>query len=170
MTHAAVETATGSAEAATRMLERLADQLGGRASVTAVFGEPVTCEGVTVIPVARAGFGFGGGAGRENSAAKTGEGGGGGGGAEVRPVGFIEIRIGTAVYRPIRDPWADIIVPLVALLAATTAPRLVRTIARRRNRKTWTGPRPAASTGSAGPLHRHASRSRPTSARRIDSI
>ncbi|WP_406405740.1 spore germination protein GerW family protein [Streptomyces sp. NBC_01643] len=118
------------AQASVTLLERLADKLGGCASVTAVYGEPVVSQGVTVIPVARIGFGFGGGAGREVATSKTGEGGGGGGGAGALPMGFIEIRDGTATYKPIRDPWADVVVPLTALLATIAAPRLARRLAK----------------------------------------
>jgi hypothetical protein len=131
---AAVEAATSSAATADRLLKRLADRLGGRASVTAVFGESVVCEGVTVIPVARVLAGFGGGAGRETVAGRTGEGGGGGGGAAARPLGFIEIRKGTAVYRPIRDPWAVVVAPWAILLAGTAATGFVRALAGRRGR------------------------------------
>ncbi|MFI8836349.1 spore germination protein GerW family protein [Streptomyces afghaniensis] len=122
------------AHASVTLLERLADKLGGRASVTAVYGEPVVSEGVTVIPVAQVGFGFGGGAGHEVGKDKTGEGGGGGGGAGARPVGFIEIKEGTATYKPIRDPWVDVVVPLAALLAGAAIPRLARRLAKRRFR------------------------------------
>lgn len=118
--------------ASVTLLERLADKLGARASVTAVFGEPVTSGGVTVIPVAEVGFGFGGGAGRETGAAKNGEGGGGGGGAGARPRGFIVIKDGTATYKPLRDPWADVVAPLAILLAVISAPRLVRRLAEHR--------------------------------------
>ncbi|WP_239085199.1 spore germination protein GerW family protein [Streptomyces halstedii] len=114
------------------LLERLADKLGGRASVTAVYGEPITSGEVTVIPVAEVGFGFGGGAGRETETGKIGEGGGGGGGAGARPHGFIEIKDGTATYKPLRDPWVDVIVPLAALLAGTALPRLARHLSKRR--------------------------------------
>ncbi len=54
------ETTGDTAEAATTLLERLADRLGGKASVTTIYGEPVACEGVTIIPVARVAFSFGG--------------------------------------------------------------------------------------------------------------
>ena len=47
-----------------RLVERLADKLGSSAHSTAVFGEPVERDGVTVIPVAKARWGFGGGGGR----------------------------------------------------------------------------------------------------------
>jgi uncharacterized spore protein YtfJ len=133
-TETAVRAADGAAEAAATLLERLADRLGGKASVTAVFGEPVACEGVTVIPVARVGFGLGGGAGRGVWTSRTGEGGGGGGGAEARPLGFIEVKGGTAAFKPIRDPWTDVVVPLAALAAGTVVPKLARAVARRRRR------------------------------------
>lgn len=116
----------GQAEMAARLLERLAEQLGGKASVRRAFGEPISAEGVTIVPVARAGFGFGGGTGGESGAEKVGAGGGGGGGAEVRPLGYIELRGGTAVYRPIRDPWVDVALPIAALLIGAAAPRAVR--------------------------------------------
>ncbi|AXK35028.1 sporulation protein [Streptomyces armeniacus] len=122
------------ANASATLLERLADKLGAQASAAAVYGEPVVRDGVTVIPVARVGFGFGGGAGREVGPAKTGEGGGGGGGAEARPLGFIEIRDGIATYKPIRDPWADVVIPLAALLLGTAAPKAFRAIARLQRR------------------------------------
>lgn len=117
--------------AATSLLERLAERLGGKASVTAVFGTPIVCDGVTVIPVARVGFGFGGGAGREIGTSKRGEGGGGGGGAEARPLGFIEVREGAAVFKPIRDPWVDVVVPLAALVLGTAGLRIARAVVRR---------------------------------------
>ncbi|NNN32875.1 sporulation protein [Streptomyces sp. S3(2020)] len=119
------------AHASVTLLERLADKLGGRASVTAVYGEPITADGITVIPVAKVAFGFGGGAGREVGATKSGDGGGGGGGAEARPLGYIEIRDGTATYKPIRDPWSDIVLPLAALVIGGAMPKILRSLRRR---------------------------------------
>ncbi|WP_340377067.1 spore germination protein GerW family protein [Streptomyces sp. SS7] len=134
MTETAEQAVDGSDDAAATLLERLADRLGGKASVTVVYGEPVVCEGITVIPVAKVGFGFGGGAGRESGAARTAEGGGGGGGVEAKPLGFIEIKDGTATFKPIRDPWVDVVVPLAALVAGTVAPKIARAIVKRRMR------------------------------------
>ncbi|GAA2628301.1 spore germination protein GerW family protein [Streptomyces vastus] len=125
------DTDLSAAHASVTLLERLADKLGGRASVTAVYGEPVTADGVTVIPVAKVAFGFGGGAGREVGAAKSGDGGGGGGGAEAKPLGYIEIRDGTATYRPIRDPWSDVVLPLAALVIGGAMPKILRSLRRR---------------------------------------
>ncbi|GGZ50701.1 hypothetical protein GCM10010387_51240 [Streptomyces inusitatus] len=115
-------------------LDRLADEISGRASVTIVYGEPVTTGGVTVIPVAEIGFGFGygGGSGHTAGAARTGEGGGGGGGVRARPCGFIEIKNGTAAYRPIRSPWLKVVVPVAALLAGAAVPGIVRRLTGRR--------------------------------------
>ncbi|MFJ3669371.1 spore germination protein GerW family protein [Streptomyces sp. NPDC090106] len=124
----------GAVDATVTLLERLAEKLGGKASVSAVYGEPITRDGITVVPVARVGFGFGGGAGKEAGAARSGEGGGGGGGVDARPLGYIEIKDGTAVYRPIRDPWLDIALPVAALLAGIVGSRSVRALARRRRR------------------------------------
>jgi uncharacterized spore protein YtfJ len=89
-------------ESRTTFVETLAERIGTRFGSTAVFGEPVEAEGVTVIPVARATWGFGGGTGTRPEAEGEGEGGGGGG--STSPVGFIELRDGRASFRPIVDP------------------------------------------------------------------
>ncbi|WP_329619112.1 sporulation protein [Streptomyces sp. NBC_01255] len=98
---------------------------------SAVFGEPVTSGGVTVIPVAGSAS-PGARAPRpqpsEPAPAKE------GGGAGARPRGHIEIKDGTATYRPFRAPWVKAAVPLAALLAGAVAPLLVRRLARRRPR------------------------------------
>ncbi|MFI9832174.1 GerW family sporulation protein [Streptomyces sp. NPDC051913] len=123
------------ARASTTLLERLAEKLGGKATVGAVYGEPITRDGVTVVPVARVSFGFGGGAGHESGAARSADGGGGGGGVDARPLGYIEIRNGTAVYKPIRDPWVDIALPLAAMVVGIVGSKSARALARRRNRR-----------------------------------
>ena len=117
---------------AAEVLERLAEKLGSKASVSAVFGEPVARAGITIIPVARIGFGFGAGAGRARKEAEAAQGGGGGGGASAAPVGYIEIKEGNAVFKPIRDPLVDVVIPLATLVAGLAAPRMVRRLARRR--------------------------------------
>src|SRR3954452_22215097 len=68
-------------------MDRMASKLGGKASVSAVYGDPLERGGVTVIPVARVSLGFGVGAGRGHRDSRTDEGGGGGGGAAAVPVG-----------------------------------------------------------------------------------
>lgn len=111
------------------LLDRLAQRLGGSATVSTVFGAPVERGDLTVIPVAKATYGFGGGSGSANG--HDGTGGGGGGGVRVVPVGYIEIHQGAARYRPIHD-WAVLIAILTAgSLGAVAA---ARGIARLRHR------------------------------------
>jgi len=107
-------------------LDTLAQRLGGTANAATIFGAPVERGDVTVIPVARAAYGFGGGSGTRSGD----EGSGGGGGVRVAPVGYIEIRPGVVLYRPIRD-WAVLIPALAAagvmtLVAARGIARLLR--------------------------------------------
>jgi uncharacterized spore protein YtfJ len=80
-----------------RLLERLAAQVGGKAGAKAVFGDAVERDGITVIPVARVrwGVGAGGGQGPEGS------GSGGGGGVAADPIGYIEVSSAGATFRPI---------------------------------------------------------------------
>ena len=81
------------------LIQSISERVQTTASVKAVYGEPITAEGKTIIPVDRVRYGFGGGGGTQDDApsSDSGEtpqqtiGGGGGGGAEVSPVGFIEI-------------------------------------------------------------------------------
>jgi uncharacterized spore protein YtfJ len=131
---AAAAAATDAARRANNLLERLAKRVGSKASVRAVFGEPVVAEGVTVIPVATVAFGFGGGTGRETGPAKTGEGLGGGGGVTARPLGYIEISGGAAVFKPIRDPRRDVLASLAAVAASTATVRMARVLSKRRRR------------------------------------
>jgi uncharacterized spore protein YtfJ len=102
----------GSALADT-LLQRISQVVGDKAKVSSVFGEPVEREGITVIPVAKARFGFGGGGGAGARVGDEGSGGGGGGGAVVSPVGYIEVRDGTARFKRISSA-SD----LLALVAA----------------------------------------------------
>src|SRR5262245_61110665 len=110
-------------EAATRpsagegIAVRLAERLGSVARAAAVFGEAVTREGVTVIPVARAGAGFGGGSGGD---AEHGSGEGGGGGVLVTPIGWIEISDAGSRFRPLgsRVQWGAGMIAGTAVLGA----------------------------------------------------
>jgi uncharacterized spore protein YtfJ len=100
-------------------LERFADRLGARATVAAVFGEPIERGDVTVIPVARVRWGVGGGAGSGPEPAQYGgTGAGGGGGVWADPVGYLEIRGDGAVFEPIRPDYPSALFLLVAGLSA----------------------------------------------------
>jgi uncharacterized spore protein YtfJ len=78
-------------------LEALAERLQ-TTSVRTVFGEPISAEGRTIIPVARVAYGFGGGGGSgkrpTQSLDASGEGAGGGGGVRAVPAGVVEITAG----------------------------------------------------------------------------
>lgn len=108
------------------LLERVGEAVGKRAQASAVFGEPVQREGLTVIPVARARFGFGGGGGSGSHEGEEGSGGGGGGGALVSPVGYIEVHDDGAVFKRIATTNDLIAGVAAASLAALTLRRLLR--------------------------------------------
>jgi uncharacterized spore protein YtfJ len=111
-----------------RTVERLAELVGAKANVRAVFGEPIQKGELTVVPVARVRWGVGGGSGKSD--AKTdgpASGSGGGGGAVADPVGYLEIVRGEATFRPIRAPYPN---PALVLAAALGAAIVIRAISR----------------------------------------
>jgi uncharacterized spore protein YtfJ len=135
---AVMDTARQAAEAtpAERLLERMADRIGARASVSAVFGEAIERGEVTIVPVARVRWGFGGGAGGadqlpeapgDTGAASWAGGGGGGGGAAADPIGYVEIGPDGATFRPIVPAYPS---PLFLLVLGITAAILIRALAR----------------------------------------
>jgi uncharacterized spore protein YtfJ len=120
----ATETQEGTA-LADELLKRIGQSVGDKAKVSAVFGEPVEREGVTVIPVAKARFGFGGGGGAGGRDGEEGSGGGGGGGAVVSPVGYIELHDGAAKFKRISSPTDLLPLLAAAALAALVVGRLL---------------------------------------------
>lgn len=88
----------------------LAERVEGALRVNRVFGDPVTADGVTVIPVSQVGGGAGGGSGRDAgnggetaSGRHTGEGSGGGLGWTGRPSGVVVLRDGDVRWVPALD-------------------------------------------------------------------
>ena len=81
------------------LFKSIGERFQTTASVKSIYGEPITAEGKTIIPVAKVRYGFGGGSGTAatDSSSEDGErplpseGGGVGGGVEVIPVGFIKV-------------------------------------------------------------------------------
>jgi uncharacterized spore protein YtfJ len=114
----------------TPVLESIREALG-RAGANAIFGAPVTQDGVTVIPVAKLNGGGGGGGGEGEgmpSEGGSGRGSGGGFGLAARPVGAFVIKDGAVSWRPTIDVNKIIVGgQLVAVAALLT----VRTIVRR---------------------------------------
>ena len=127
-------------------VERMAERVGGKASVRAVFGDPIERDGITVIPVAKVRWGFGGGAGRGPIAMgpgiegrtvpevsltedmrQSGAGSGGGGGVTADPIGYLEIGPDGASFRPITPVMPS---PGFLLAAGFTAMLVLRGLAR----------------------------------------
>lgn len=77
------------------MFRSIIEPLQTSAAVKSVFGEAVTAQGKTVIPVARIGYGFGGGS--------DGKGEGGGGGVGAAPVGVFEVTEASTRFVPINE-------------------------------------------------------------------
>jgi uncharacterized spore protein YtfJ len=85
------------------LLQSLKENILGQAGVKTIYGEPITAQGRTVIPVAKVAYGYGAGAGTGgvgNSSAQ-GEGGGGGCGVRAVPVGVIEVSDQGTTFVPI---------------------------------------------------------------------
>ena len=88
------------------LLQSLRESILGQASVKAIYGEAVSAQGKTIIPVAKIMYGYGAGAGTGGvgDSSARGEGGGGGGGARVIPMGVIEVSDQPTRFVPISDP------------------------------------------------------------------
>lgn len=123
---------------------RMAERVGAKASVKAVFGEPIERDGLTIIPLAKVRWGFGGGAGTSQAAAGQGNAGengggptgdsmemtggsGGGGGAFADPIGYIEIGPDGAEFKPIVPAMPS---PGFLLAVGAMAAMLLRALAR----------------------------------------
>ena len=128
--HAASDRAgqAGNATPTDGLLVRLAELVGAKAGVQAVFGEPTARQDLTVIPVARVRWGFGGGGGRaEAPPSGPASGSGGGGGVAADPVGYLELGPEGAAFRPIREPYPS---PVFLIASAVAAAIVLRAIAR----------------------------------------
>ena len=110
----------------TDLIRNLAESIQLHANAKQVYGEPVERDGTTIIPVARVQWGFGGGGFGRGPVER----GGGGGGAQAIPTGFIELKKGVAVFRPIDDPNAPLKL-LAAGVAGLVAALLLAKLTRR---------------------------------------
>jgi uncharacterized spore protein YtfJ len=110
-----------------RLLERLAGFVGAKATVSAVYGEPIRQGDMTIVPVARVRWGFGGGGGKSEAAsAEEASGSGGGGGVLADPVGHLEIGPMGATFKPIAVRPS----PALILASGITAALVLRAFAR----------------------------------------
>ncbi|MGI8336525.1 spore germination protein GerW family protein [Actinomadura scrupuli] len=105
------------------------------ATVTRVFGEPVTQDGVTVIPVAKISGGGGAGTGKKDGD-QPGQGSGGGFGIGAVPIGALVVKDGKVRWQPTVDVNRVIlggqVVVIVALLTVRT---LIRARAGKKGRQ-----------------------------------
>lgn len=93
------------------LVQSLANQVATALNVRMIYGEPISAEGKTIIPVAKVAGGFGAGSGpdaRDNADTEDGEGnsaatGGAGGGFAARPVGLIEITPQKTRFIPVKS-------------------------------------------------------------------
>lgn len=93
---------------AAEILEKIGESLGSTATVKSVFGEPISVEGKTVVPIAKVAYGFGAGAGTgpkkgDGDSGHKAEGGGGGGGVRAFPAGALEITADQTRFIPFTD-------------------------------------------------------------------
>jgi uncharacterized spore protein YtfJ len=115
------------------ILEKLVEKVGGRASVKAVFGDPIVRNGTTVVPVAKVRWGFGGGAGTGTAPSdapggvSSGSGTGGGGGVTAEPIGYLEIDEEGASFKPIAAAYPS---PIFLLAAGIAGALVIRAVAR----------------------------------------
>jgi uncharacterized spore protein YtfJ len=116
---------TERADLVNELLERIGKTVGQRAQASAVYGEPVEREGLTVIPVAKARFGFGGGGGSGSHEGQEGSGGGGGGGAVVTPIGFIDVHDSSAEFKRIATPMDVVPFAAAGAIVALAVKRLL---------------------------------------------
>jgi uncharacterized spore protein YtfJ len=108
------------------IFRKVTERLETSASVKTVYGEPLSIEGKTIIPVAKVRYGFGAGGGSgvtvgedyESGASAEGYGGGGGGGIEVTPIGIIEITAGETRFIPFQEKRRIIRVLVIGALIA----------------------------------------------------
>jgi uncharacterized spore protein YtfJ len=91
-----------------------------QSSARTVYGEPITAEGKTIVPIAKVRYGFGGGSGK-----KAGEEPGEGGGAAARPIGYIEVSGEGTRFVPIIDLQSMVIAMAAGLLAGLLFGRLL---------------------------------------------
>jgi len=87
------------------LLQSLKEGILGQASVKTIYGDAISAQGKTIIPVAKVMYLYGAGAGTGGvgDTSARGEGGGGGGGVRVVPLGVIEVSEQATRFVPITN-------------------------------------------------------------------
>ncbi|HXF51864.1 MAG TPA: spore germination protein GerW family protein [Dehalococcoidia bacterium] len=113
---------------AARIINSVVEGFRGQFTAHTVYGEPVSRDGVTVIPAATVRLAFGGGGGGGGGVQRTavegqepregyGSGGGGGGTGRISPAGFIEISDRGARWVPVEPSPQEVALRLALLVA-----------------------------------------------------
>ena len=115
-------------------LEQLYDKIEGTANAAVAFAAPQKHDGLMIIPVANVGWRFGSGTGtrRQKEQGEAQRGMGVGGAMSVSPVGFIEVKEGTARFQPIFTPDTILKMQIVGGLIALGMIRGFGSLLRRR--------------------------------------
>ena len=88
-------------------IEEALQSMVNHGTVRTVYGDPITAEGRTIVPVARVRYGFGAGSG-SSAGARAGQ--GGGGGLNAAPVGVVEISHDGTRFIPIgEERWKTVL-------------------------------------------------------------
>ena len=116
------------------VLEKLYDKMENTATAAVAFAPSQRHNDLVVIPVANVGWRFGSGSGtrRQKEESQAQKGMGVGGTLSVSPVGFIEVKEGTAKFRPIFTPNAILKMQIVGGLIALGMIRGLGSLPRRR--------------------------------------
>lgn len=102
------------------LFQSIVNQVGSKT----VFGDPISTNGKTIVPVAKVRYGFGAGTGRKSPDNE--EGIGGGGGFIAKPVGVIEITNDQTRFVPISSNWQIVAAVAIGLcLGFLIAPKRV---------------------------------------------
>ncbi len=117
------------------VLEKLYGKMENTATAAVAFAPSQRHNDLVVIPVANVGWRFGSGSGtrRQKEESQAQKGMGVGGTLSVSPVGFIEVKDGTARFRPIFTPDAILKMQIVGGLIALGMMRGFRSLIRRRS-------------------------------------
>lgn len=104
-----------------KYFDNIQQVLSSSANVRTVFGDPISVEGKTIIPVARVRYGFGGGMGSgptgSSDEQRIGQGGGGGGGVIAQPVGVVEVSGAGMRFVPVHSRKRMIGLAMIGFLA-----------------------------------------------------
>lgn len=103
----------------------LSEKVPGALGLSTVYGDPVTVDGTTLIPVAVTSYGFGAGEGAPGAT----EGSGGGGGGSSWPVGAYISRGGNMRFEPNLITLLVVGIPFVCVAGRTLA-RIIRALKR----------------------------------------